>query len=139
MAATSRTLEHVGEWQVEVRADTIEELFAELARVLAEAAGPCRPARATEWESVELEARDLAALAVAWANELIGRGEISGRAYGNVRHLTIESTSSPVRLAADVSGDLVDEWVSPVKAATYHGAVVEQQGREWRGVMLFDV
>ena len=33
----------------------------------------------------------------------------------------------------------VEEWVSPLKAATYHGATVERQDSGWRAVVLFDV
>lgn len=141
MEASSRTLHHIGEWKVEVRADTVEGLFVEFARVLAGVTGPSRsPLAPAAWERVQLEARDHATLLVDWANELIGRSEVAGRAYGNVRHLTIDSASPPgVRLAADVRGDPVDEWVSPAKAATYHDAVVERERGGWRGVVLFDV
>lgn len=141
MVASSRSLQHVGEWKLELRADTVENLFAELARVLAESAGPAgSPLGSEAWERVELEARDHATLLVDWANELIGRSEVEGRAYGDVRNLIIDSSSTgPVRLAADVRGNPVSEWVSPVKAATYHAASVERKGSEWRGVVLFDV
>ena len=141
MTASSRTLQHVGEWKLELRADTIEELFAEIARVLADAAGPVRtPLAPGAWEHVELEARDHATLLVDWANELIGRAEIAGRAYGDVRNLIVESGSmAPARLVADVRGEPVDEWVSPLKAATYHAATVERLGNAWRAVVLFDV
>lgn len=141
MVASSRTLQHVGEWKVELRADTIEELFAELARMLAEAAGATRaPLVAGSWEHVELEARDQATLLVDWANELIGRSEVERRAYGRVRNLTFEAGPTvPARLVADVHGEPADAWVSPLKAATYHGATVERQGTGWRAVVLFDV
>jgi SHS2 domain-containing protein len=122
-------------------ADTVEEVFAELARILAEAAGPIRTPRVLRaWEHVELEARDQVALLVDWANELIGRSEVAGRAYGDVRNLIVESRSTrPARLVADVRGEPVDEWVSPVKAATYHGATLDRKGSGWRAVVLFDV
>lgn len=138
---SSQTLQHVGEWKVELRADTIEELFVELARTLAHAAGPVSTPRGPgAWEHVELEARDRVALLVDWGNELIGRSEVGGRAYGDVKHLVVESEpTSPARLVADVRGQPVEEWISPVKAATYHGATVERQGSGWRAVVLFDV
>jgi SHS2 domain-containing protein len=141
VTASSQTLHHVGEWKVELRADTLDELFAELARMLAEAAGSRRtPSAPRAWEHVELEARDRAALLADWANELIGRSEVAGRAYGDVRNLIVETgPAGSARLIADVRGDPVDEWVSPVKAATYHGATVERQAGGWRAVLLFDV
>ena len=141
VTASSQTLHHVGEWKVELRADTIDEIFAELARTLAEATGSRRTSSAPRaWEHIELEARDRAALLVDWANELIGRSEVAGRAYGDVRNLILEiGPADTARLVADVRGDPVDEWVSPVKAATYHGATVERQAGGWRAVLLFDV
>ena len=39
----------------------------------------------------------------------------------------------------NVLGEPVEEWVSPLKAATYHGATVERQDSGWRAVVLFDV
>jgi len=140
MTASSRTLQHVGEWKVELRAGTLEELFAELARVVADAAGPRgSPPAPGDWEHVELAARDCTTLLVDWANELIGRSEIEQRAYGSVRNLIIESApGGPARLSADVRGEPVVEWVSPVKAATYHGAALERQG-DWRAIVLLDV
>ena len=140
VTASSRTLQHVGEWKVELRANTVDELFVELARVVADATGPRgSPPAPGEWEHVELAARDYATLLVDWANELIGRSEVVARAYGTVRNLIIESApGGPARLSADVRGEPVMEWASPLKAATYHDAAVERQG-DWRAIVLFDV
>jgi SHS2 domain-containing protein len=141
MSATSRTLHHVGEWKVELDASTIEELFAEVARVIAEQAGAPRTRdEGLQWEPVTLDATDLTALLVDWANELIGRGEAAGRRYDVVRNLRIDLAAvSAAHLVAEVRGTPVDEWVSPIKAATYHGADVHQTQDGWRAAMLFDV
>ena len=141
MTTSSRTLQHVGEWKVELGAATIEGLFVELARILADAVGPRRASDTPRaWERVELEARDHATLLVDWANELIGRSEVAALAYGGVRNLVVESASGgTVRLTADVRGDPVDEWVSAVKAATYHDVVLAREGTEWRAIVLLDV
>lgn len=140
MTASSRTVQHVGEWKVEFRADTMEDLLLEMARVLAEATGtPTGSDDDASWERVELLARDNAALLVDWANELIGRSEITGRAYLRVRNLAVHTIDQSLQLIAEVCGPLVDEWVSPLKAATYHGAEVRRDGDQWRAVVLFDV
>lgn len=141
MTASSRTLQHLGEWKVELHASTLEELFIQLARTLAGAAGPySEPSSSIAWERVELDARDHAALLVDWANELIGRSEVAVRAYADVRHLVVErGRTGSVRLTADIRGAPVNEWVSPVKAATYHDAVVSREGSEWHAIVLFDV
>lgn len=140
VTSSSRVLEHVGELKVELEADTLGELFAELARVIADAIGPHVVRESADWERVELTARDAPTLLVDWANELIGRSEVAGLAYWKTHILEIVQ-GPPARLAADVLGGAVDEWVSPIKAATYHGAVVERPKDKdhWRAVVLLDV
>lgn len=148
MTASSRTLQHVGEWKVELRADSLEQLFVELARVIAGETGARSATRAAAdtWERVSIESRDYPSLLVDWANELIGRSEIMGCAYGDVRSLRIERgpadqprANEPARLSAEVRGQPVDEWRSALKAATYHEVLVEHTDGEWRGQVLFDV
>jgi hypothetical protein len=57
MNGSSRTVEHVGEWSVELRADAVEGIFAALTRTIAKATGS--PSGAwSDWEDVALEARD---------------------------------------------------------------------------------
>lgn len=134
MRATSRTEEHVGEWKVSLRADTLEELFAEGARVVSRACGPTS-GEPGAWEPVALDARDTPALLVDFLNELLGRSEISGRAYDEVRDLRIVDGT----LRGEVRGKFVRQWRSALKAATYHGLVLERDGPRWSAVVLFDV
>lgn len=134
MRASSRTEEHVGEWKVSLRADTLEELFAEGARVVSTACGPTE-GEPGEWETVRIEARDDATLLVDWLNELLGRSEVTGRAYDEVRRLSIGEGS----LTAEVRGKVVRQWLSALKAATYHGLYLGRTGSGWSAVVLFDV
>jgi SHS2 domain-containing protein len=141
MTASSRTLPHVGEWKVELRASTIEGVFLELARTLADATGPSSGTPSSmPWERVVLHAHDDATLLVDWANELIGRSEVAALAYREVRDLVVTRVDGDsLRLTAEIRGAPVDEWVSPVKAATYHDASVMRVGDGWLAVVLFDV
>ena len=148
MTASSRTLQHVGEWKVELRADSLEQLFVELARVIAGETGARSAPRspAATWEHVSIESRDYPALLVDWANELLGRSEIMGCSYGDVRSLRVEPgpdrpprANEPVRLSAEIRGQPVEEWRSALKAATYHEVLVEPTDGDWRGEVLFDV
>ncbi len=134
MRPYSRSEEHVGEWKVTLWADTLEELFAEAARVVSRSGGPARGA-AGHWEAVSISARDTATLLADWMNELLGRSEVEGRAYGEVRSLRIVDG----RLEAEVRGRPITSWRSPLKAATYHGLELERQGARWRAVVLCDV
>jgi SHS2 domain-containing protein len=152
MRALGRSLQHVGEWKVELAADSPEGVFAEAARVIARAVGSAS-GNPSPWESVDLRARDAAALLVEWANELIGRGEIQQRAYDEVRNFAIDPPleledglatamrrrTTRLHLMAEVRGRSVSSWRSPIKAATYHDASMERSGKRWRGVILFDI
>ena len=139
MRATSRTVEHVGEWRLALEADTLEELFVEVARIVAKALGTVRTGDG-EWESVVVTARTLPTLLVDWANELIGRSEVSGRAYDGVRNVRIrQEAGRGSEIAAEVCGRPVDIWTSPLKAATYHDFDVAQRDGRWYATLLFDV
>jgi SHS2 domain-containing protein len=137
MSASSRTVEHVGEWRVEVEADSLEEIVRELARVIGRAAGPVSDGPGA-WEDLVVEAHDAESTLVACANELVGRGEIEQRAYDELRNIAVDS-GTPFRLQAEVRGRPVRSWRSPLKAATYHGAALTRAGSRWRVSILFDV
>lgn len=139
MRAESRTIEHVGEWRVALSADTLEDLFAEVARVIASSAGSTH-VEATEWEPVTITARDVPTLLADWANELLGRSEAAGLSYGEVRHVRVRHhRDGTEEIAAEVRGQPVEEWISPLKAATYHGLSLERRARRWHAMLLFDV
>jgi SHS2 domain-containing protein len=134
MGAGSRSEEHVGEWKVTIWAATLPMLFAEVARVVARSCGPAQGA-ASGWEPITLTARDDETLLADWANELLGRSEVTALAYDETRFLHV----SGGMLSGEIRGHPVVEWVSPLKAATYHGLALERHGFGWRARMLFDV
>ena len=138
--ASSRSAPHVGEWKVALRADSLEALFARGARVVSGACGRVG-GEPGGWEPVTLSARDPATLLADWLNELIGRSEVEGRAYGEVRALRISEhpDTHEARLEAEVRGTPVARWRSPLKAATYHGLALAHEGGRWAADVLFDV
>ena len=139
MRPQSETVEHVGEWKVALAADTLEELFGEAARVIARAVGPTG-APPGAWERVALAARDLPTLLVDWTNELLGRSEASGMAYAEVRNVRVRvRPSGTAEVSAMVRGSPVEEWRSPIKAATYHAPTVTRDDGPWRATLLLDV
>jgi SHS2 domain-containing protein len=139
MSTKSKTVEHVGEWKVEVSAETLEDVFAETARVIAQAAGTLAGKEAGPWEHVRVSGSSLTSLLADWANELLGRAETEHRAYSEVRNVAVSIAPTFATISAEVRGTPVLEWLSPLKAATYHGLQLEPQGSGWRGVILFDV
>ena len=141
MTASSRTLQHVGEWKVEIRAGSVEDVFVELARVIARETGWGGDAQGDpgRWEPIAIESRDLSGLLVDWANELIGRSEIVARAYPDVRSVRLDADHERYRVSAEVRGHFVAEFGSVLKAATYHDAVLDCHDGECRAEVLFDV
>jgi len=138
-APESRTEEHVGEWKVSIVADTLEELVGELARVIAHAAGRAE-GECVAWEALDVRARDPATLLVDVANELIGRGEAHEVAYDEVAGVSLATgTGGEVSLHARVRGRRVADWISPLKAATYHALVLEKRAGRHYAEVLFDV
>jgi SHS2 domain-containing protein len=142
--ARARFEDHVGELELTLEADCLERLFAEAARVVARECGETERTLGP-WDRVVLSARDTATLLVDWLNELIGRSEVEGRAYGEVRGVTLRSPESSdaeggeARLEAEIRGRPVSTWTSAIKAATYHGLELEPQDGGWRARVLFDV
>lgn len=138
MRPTARTTQHVGEWRVVVSGRDREAVFREVARVIANAIAGAR-GESGSWEHVRVDGRDWAALLVAWANELIGRSEASGRAYERVRNVRCATEDGGYLIEADILGRAVDDWRSPIKAATYHGVTLEPRDSRWRATLLFDI
>jgi SHS2 domain-containing protein len=131
-------VDHVGEWRVAVRAATREEIFAEVARVIAHAiTGRRGPAGAAE--RIEVEASDLPALLVNWANELIGTCEAAGTDCADVRGLVLHRAPPGWRLSGEARFRPVRGWRSPLKAATHHGVRFETDSNGWFADLLFDV
>ncbi|HEY7530902.1 MAG TPA: archease [Gemmatimonadota bacterium] len=88
LPASARFEEHVGELRLALRAPTLEGLFVEAAGVVARECGRTE-GEPGPWEPLRLAARDPATLLVDWLNELIGRSEVEGRAYREVRGLRL--------------------------------------------------
>ncbi len=140
MPDAERTPEHVGEWKVTVSGTTLEDIFVATARLIARAAGHTTDEQLSEWEPIEVTARDIATLLADWANELIGRTEVSGRAYTELRAVEVSLRErGSARVTAQLRGKRVTQWSSPLKAATYHSLSLEKEGGEWRAQVLFDV
>lgn len=140
MRHRSVTPDHVGEWKVTISGRTLEDVFVATARIIANAAGRTTDEEPAEWESIEVTARDLHTLLVDWANELIGRSEVTGLSYSEfhtVRVSKLKDGSS--RVSAMVRGKRVEQWTSPLKAATYHAIALEQNDNAWHAEILFDV
>jgi SHS2 domain-containing protein len=131
-------VEHVGEWKVQLVADSVEELFAEIARLISRAVGTS-VGQPGAWEPVTVAARDLPTLLADWANELLGRSEAESRAFGELRSVRIQHGGAEARVSSEMRGRPVHHWTSPLKAATYHGLGIAERHGRWRATVLFDI
>ncbi|HSA57106.1 MAG TPA: archease [Gemmatimonadaceae bacterium] len=131
---TVRLDPQAAELKLVIRADSLEELFTEAARVVSREWGRTE-GMPGEWTRVTLTARDRETLLVDWINELIGLSEVDQRAFNEVRGLRLAATS----LEAEVRGRAVTGTVSPLKAATLHGLSLQREGTRWRAEVVIDV
>lgn len=128
--------DHTGELRLWVRAPTLAELFAEAGRGLAAIMLGDRDHTATEQaEACEVEAPDLAALLVAWLNELIFLSEIHKKVYTEFQ---IEELTDR-KLRAHVRGVPTTALRTQVKAATLHGLAIEELPNGFSTSVVLDV
>lgn len=128
-----RFVDHTGELQLEVEADSLDALFAEAAAALAEVLrghGAGEPAS----RQVEVRAPDRAALLVEWLSELLYLADAEGFLAERVRSLQVGRR----RLQATVEGRRGRP--SPLlKAVTYHGLELRRRGHGYHARVVFDV
>ena len=138
MTASHQFLDHTGEVELTVEADTLPELFAQAGRALAElmlghlpegtVGGPAL--------SVELLAPDRTRLLVDWLNEIIFHTEIERTVFTDfVVEIPAEGT-----LNAELRGLSEPDVTVEVKAATLHEARVETRpGGGFKAHVVLDI
>jgi len=127
--------EHVGEVQLRIEAASLEELFAEAARALAELIGTPSDEPSGPWREVTVDARDREALLVAWLDELIARTEIDGLRYAEV---VVEGLTAH-ELRARIRGVPIAESRTAVKAATLHDIRIDSGPGGVSATVVLDV
>jgi len=135
--AHHRFEDHTGEVRLELGAPSLEELFVEAGRALAELMiGDLAPTAPPGPEQrIQVRAADLAALLVEWLNELIFLSETSKQVFTRFRIERI----GPGELEAVVAGVAPQALKTQVKAATFHGLSVENRLGAWRASIVLDV
>jgi SHS2 domain-containing protein len=130
-----RWVDHTGELELEIEADSEEGAFREtlvaLGELLAERAAPDGEAATCE---VHLATSDRAALLAEWATELAYLAESFGLVPERADRL-------------ELAGDTLDATVSGrcafpshlIKAVTYHRLGMWEMGGAWRARIVFDV
>jgi SHS2 domain-containing protein len=128
-----RWVEHTGELELHVEAQSPAGVFAEALAAFAELVGdgpPGEPAR----REIELEAADRTTLLAEWLSELVYLAETQGLVPERVARFDLAGT----RLRATVEGHR-GHPPHLVKAVTYHRLELLREGKSWRARVVLDV
>jgi SHS2 domain-containing protein len=128
-----RWVEHAGELELDVRAPTVQAVFAEASLALAEVLGEKGPGPAVE-RRLRVEAPDTPALLAGWLEELVWLAEHEA--------LIAERVATMSVCGGVADGRVVTRAGRPrglVKAVTYHGLACERHGGEWHATVVLDV
>jgi SHS2 domain-containing protein len=138
MRASHEWKEHVGEVALSLRGETLEALFAEAGRALAElmideSSRDRRPAELAA--PVEVRAPDRTALLIGWLNELIFLAETERTVLTDFDIRAI----SEHEVIARARGIAEPTMKTAVKAATFHDASVAAEAGGYRARVVLDV
>jgi protein archease len=126
-------IEHTAELELHIEAPSREELFAEALAAYAELVARDEAGDEVQ-HAVSAEAADDAALLAEWLGELVFLAETDDFVPGRLDRLEL----SDARLSAVVSGRR-GRPAHLVKAVTYHGLELVQEGDVWRAKVVLDV
>jgi len=133
-------IEHTADVGVDAEADSFQGLLEELAQAMFELIvdpGKVRVGREYDVGVISGESREQ--LALNWLNELLYLHEVEEAVFSR---FSLEMEGS-VRAEGKATGEPIDSArhvpLGIVKAATYHGLVIEERGGVWHGRVYFDV
>ena len=128
-----RWVEHTGELELHVEAESPTGVFSEALQAFAELVGDGPAGEPARYE-IELEAADQATLLAEWLSELVYLAETQGLVPERVAGFDLLGA----RLRATVEGRL-GQPPHLVKAVTYHGLELVREGEGWRARVVLDV
>ena len=131
MPRVYRWVDHTSELEVELRADSAEEVFGEAAAALADLYGAGEPAGS---RTIEVEARDRAALLAAFMEELVFLADSESLVPAAVAE--VELGEARARVVVEVAAGAPPPLV---KAVTYHRLAFERDGDGYRATAVLDV
>ena len=135
-------IEHTGDIGIRAYGGTLEELFINAAQGLLEAIADLSTVGTTKQSKIQVSARSLEELMVAWLDELNFRHEVEEVFFRRVEMREI--SEAPYRLVAVAYGEPVDfakhVVYTEIKSITYHQLIVEQRrDDQWMAQIIFDL
>jgi len=131
-------LDYSGDVGIEAHATTYAELFEAMTEGLLGLMTHTPPQPVVE-RAIEVKATTCEELLVDWLSEVIATAATRGEVYGEVRVSRADAT----RVTGTLHGARVDPRAHDlrfdVKAATYHGLVLEKESDGLRARVIFDL
>lgn len=132
-------IEHTADIGIRVKAGELSLLFKEAALAMFDIIAEAQTPKSTTQKQINLkqEAGNLEELLVSWLNELLSLSATKELIFFDFKIEKLEDNS----IEAIVFGrDMRDYRVNvEIKAATYHGLKVWQEGDIWKAEVIFDV
>jgi SHS2 domain-containing protein len=94
--------------------------------------------------SIAITGHDLVELLIGWLSEINSLMNIHRELYGEFSLESLQAAGPPpYRLQGSVGGESIDprrhRLAREIKAVTFHGAYVLQEGPQWRAQVIFDL
>lgn len=127
-------IDHTADLALHVWADDLPDLFATAARGMFSLFTSLEALVLDRAVDVTLTALDVETLLVDWLNELLYLSEVEGTAFAEFDFTQMTSTA----LAATAHGGRISEYLSYVKAATFHNLAVVRTPDGYETEIVFD-
>jgi SHS2 domain-containing protein len=132
-------LDHTADEGIRVSAPTEAVLFERCAWAMFRLLADVECVRPLVWHDIRVEAPDREALLVKWLAELNYRRQVEGMLFSSFEVREITETSVVARAGGEPENPARHHAHGEIKAVTYHGLAVSQEGGLWRATVLFDV
>ncbi|HLA97202.1 MAG TPA: archease [Anaerolineales bacterium] len=129
-----REREHTADWELEIWAPDLPELFAQAARGMLALSGARLEPEPRRERLLELEAPDAESLLVAFLSELLYLAETKNLGFDD-----FEISIHSYRLRGRIYGAALTWLSKEIKAVTYHNLSIRKTSRGLEARVVFDV
>ena len=128
-------ISHTAEAGIRVRADTLEELYRGALEGMAEWLKPASTRNADRREPLTVNSSLPDTLLVDFLIDVLTRSQIERAVFYDLEMRMLDSD----HLECTVIGQSVDHFEDDIKAITYHGAGIRQNGGCYETEVIFDI
>jgi SHS2 domain-containing protein len=132
-------IDHTADMYIRVRGTALHNLFEKAAFALFDIMVELDNVREEASERIQLEGTDLPELMITWLNHLLFLWETKEILFKKFQVRILDHA----RLEAEAWGERFEperhEFLTEIKAATYHNLVIEQTQGKWVAEIIFDL